>query len=307
VNASLGLGGAPLGNLYRPVSEAEARATVDAAWTAGVRVFDTAPLYGHGLSERRMGAALRDRPRQEYRLSTKVGRLLVEGADPDSIFVDVPAVRPVFDFSADGVLRSFEASLERLGLDRVDVLLVHDPDDHAEEALQGAFPALRRLRDEGVVDAIGAGMNQSELLSRFVREADIDCVLIAGRWSLLDREAGENLLPLCAERGVAVMAGGVFNSGLLAQPSDAGATFDYGKPTARLVATARRMDEACFAHGVPLRAAAMQFAARHPAVTTVLTGARSAQEISSNGADFGLPVPEELWSELDAIAGQLSR
>ena len=307
MNASLGLGGAPLGNLYRPVSEAEARATVDAAWTAGVRVFDTAPLYGHGLSERRMGAALRDRPRQEYRLSTKVGRLLVEGADPDSIFVDVPAVRPVFDFSADGVLRSFEASLERLGLDRVDVLLVHDPDDHAEEALQGAFPALRRLRDEGVVDAIGAGMNQSELLSRFVREADIDCVLIAGRWSLLDREAGENLLPLCAERGVAVMAGGVFNSGLLAQPSDAGATFDYGKPTARLVATARRMDEACFAHGVPLRAAAMQFAARHPAVTTVLTGARSAQEISSNGADFGLPVPEELWSELDAIAGQLSR
>jgi D-threo-aldose 1-dehydrogenase len=298
VTAVLGLGGAPLGNLYEPVSEEEARATVDAAWDAGVRFYDTAPLYGHGLSERRLGEALRGRPRDQYRVSTKVGRVLVDGVDPDSVFVDVPPVRPVFDFSHDGVLRSFEASLERLGLDRVDVLLVHDPDDHEADALAGAFPALRRLRDEGVVGAIGAGMNQTAMLARFVDEAAVDCVLVAGRWTLLDRRAGDELLPLCAERGVDVIAGGVFNSGLLARPAD-GATYDYATASADLVAAARRIDAVCREHGVPIRAAAMAFAARHPSVTTVLTGARAADEIRSNAADFARPVPDELWPAID--------
>ena len=298
MSAALGLGCAPLGNLYESVSEDQARATMDAAWDAGIRYFDTAPLYGHGLSERRVGDALRGRPRDEFRLSTKVGRLLVDGRDATSIFADIPPVRPIYDFSYDGVLRSFESSLERLGLDRVDVLLVHDPDHHGDEALEGAFPALRRLRDEGVVRAIGAGMNQTAMLARFVREADIDCVLIAGRWTLLDRSAGDELLPLCAEHGVGVVVGGVFNSGLLADPGD-GATYDYTEAPVELLGAARRMAAACTARGVSLPAAAMQFAASHPAVTTVLAGVRSPAEVRSNAAGFAAPIPDDLWGELD--------
>ena len=294
------MGAAPLGNLYEPVSEAEARATVDAAWDAGIRDFDVAPLYGHGLAERRLGDALRDRPRDQYRISTKVGRLLVEGRDEESIFIDVPALRPVFDFSYDGVMGSFEASLERLGLDRIDTLLVHDPDDFGDQALAGAFPALRRLRDEKVVSSIGAGMNQAPMLCRFVREADIDCVLVAGRWTLLDRRAGEELLPLCQERGVEVVVGGVFNSGLLAQPST-GATFDYAAASPELVEAARRLESECRAAGVDLVTAAVRFPARHPAVTTVLVGARSATEVQANAAAFTADVPERLWDRLDRL------
>ncbi|MHB1447247.1 MAG: aldo/keto reductase [Acidimicrobiales bacterium] len=297
----LGLGAAPLGNLYEPVSEAEARATVDAAWAAGIRDFDVAPLYGHGLAERRLGDALRGRPRDQYRLSTKVGRLLVSGRDEASIFVDAPALRPVFDFSYDGVTRSFEASLERLGLDRIDTLLVHDPDDFPDEALAGAFPALRRLRDEKVVSAIGAGMNQAPLLGRFVREADIDCVLVAGRWSLLDRRAGDELLPLCQDRGVEVMVGGVFNSGLLARPSDQ-ASFDYAAAPPAMIEAARRLESACRAGGIDLVTAAVRFPTRHPAVTTVLVGARSAAEVRASAAAFTADVPDRLWERLDREA-----
>lgn len=299
----LGLGAAPLGNLYEPVGEEDARATVDAAWDAGIRDFDVAPLYGHGLAERRLGDALRGRPRDQYRLSTKVGRLLVEGRDEASIFVGAPALRPVFDFSYDGVMRSLEASLERMGLDRVDTLLVHDPDDHAEEALTGAFPALRRLREEKVVSAIGAGMNQAPMLCRFVREADIDCVLVAGRWTLLDRRAGEELLPLCQERGVEVTVGGVFNSGLLARPTDQ-ASFDYAAAPPALVESARRLEAACRAEGVDLVTAAVNFPARHPAVGTVLVGARSPAEVSENATAFGAVVPEGLWAPLEREAAR---
>jgi len=301
VKPRLGLGAAPLGNLYEGVSEEDARATVDAAWVAGIRDFDVAPLYGHGLAERRLGDALRGRPRDQYRLSTKVGRLLVEGRDEESIFIDVPALRPVFDFSYDGVMRSFEASLERLGLDRIDTLLVHDPDDFADQALAGAFPALRRLRDEKVVSSIGAGMNQAPLLGRFVREADIDCVLVAGRWTLLDRRAGEELLPLCQQRGVEVMVGGVFNSGLLARPST-GATFDYAAASPELVEAARRLEAECRAARVDLVTAAVHFPARHPAVTTVLVGSRSATEVRTNAGAFAAEVPDGLWDRLDRVA-----
>ena len=296
----LGLGCAPIGDLYEALGDDDAIAVVLAAFEAGVRLFDTAPLYGHGLSERRLGTALASLPRDQVKVSTKVGRVLVPD-DPAhrerTIFVDVPPVHPVFDFSADGVRRSLDASLERLGLDRVDIVLVHDPDAHADEALSGAFPALRRWRDEGIVDKIGAGMNQSALLARFVREADIDCVLLAGRYTLLDRSALDDLLPLCEETGVEVFAAGVFNSGLLADPRP-GAHFDYAPASPELVARAQALAAICARYDVPLTAAALQFPARHPAVTRVLTGARTADELRENVTNAAVPIPEELWAEL---------
>jgi len=303
----LGLGGAPLGNLFTPVSDAEAQATIERAWDLGLRFFDTAPLYGHGLSERRIGAALRNRPRAELVLATKVGRLLVPSSvqraaplidtDEPSMFVNVPPVHVVFDFSFDATLRSVDESLTRLGLAAVDVLHVHDPDAHAEDALRGAFPALRRLRDEGVIRAVGAGMNQSELLARFVREADVDCVLLAGRYTLLDQSGLDELLPLCTARGVAIIAGGVFNSGVLADPRP-GATYNYVSAPADVLERARRLQAACERHGVPLRAAALQFPLAHPAVACVLTGARSVAEIGENAALFARPIPPALWTDL---------
>jgi aryl-alcohol dehydrogenase-like predicted oxidoreductase len=199
----IGLGTAPLGGLFEPVDDETAEATVDRAWDRGIRFFDTAPLYGHGLAERRLGQALARRPRDEFVLSTKVGRLLRADAPPapdDAQWRDAPPLHPVFDFSHDGALRSFEESLERLGLDRVDIVLIHDPDDHLDEALTGAYRALARLRDEGVVRAIGAGMNHVEPLLRLAREGDFDRFLVAGRYTLLDRSAEAELLPLCLER-----------------------------------------------------------------------------------------------------------
>ena len=240
---------APLGNLYTAITDDEAHATVDAAWDAGIRFFDTAPQYGHGLAEQRLGAALASRNRDELVVATKVGRLLVPGAASASAFVDIPPVHPEFDFSYDGAMRSLEESLDRMGLDRVDVLHVHDPDDHADEALAGAFPALHRLRDEKVIGAIGAGMNQWQLLARFVREADLDCVLVAGRYTLLDNSAADELLPLCEANGVAVIAAGVFNSGLLANPRP-GAAYDYVPAATGLVARAQAIGKVCEDHGV---------------------------------------------------------
>jgi D-threo-aldose 1-dehydrogenase len=279
----LGLGCAPIGGLYEPVSEADAGAVVDRAWEHGLRLFDTAPLYGSGLSERRVGAALRDRPRDALVLSTKVGRLLRAG-------------EPVFDFSFDGVLRSLEESLERLGLDRVDVVFIHDPDDHFDEALAGAYPALERLRGEGVVRAIGVGMNQSEMLARFARETDVDCVLLAGRYTLLDRSALGELLPLCLERGVAVVAGGVFNSGALVGD----AHYDYAPAEPAVLDRVSRLAEICTRWHVPLAAAAVQFPLGHPAVACVLVGCRSSVEVDEDVALFELELPAGLWEELDA-------
>jgi len=299
----LGFGAGPIGNLFAAVAEADAAAAVDAAWRCGLRFFDTAPLYGHGLSERRLGEALRAHPRDELVVATKVGRLLVpdDGPPPDDGFVASPPLRPVFDFSYDATLRSLDASLERLGLDRVDVLHVHDPDDHAEDALRGAFPALRRLRAQRVVRAIGAGMNQSALLARFVREAEIDCVLLAGRYTLLEQSALADLLPLCVERGVSVIAGGVFNSGLLADPSPR-ATYNYHPAPPELVERARRLAAICARHDVDLKAAALRFPLAHPAVACVLTGARSAAEVEENARLFATPIPLALWDDLRGAA-----
>ncbi|MDQ0835597.1 D-threo-aldose 1-dehydrogenase [Streptomyces achromogenes] len=303
--SELALGCAALGNLYRPVSEDAARATVDAAWDAGIRTFDTAPHYGLGLSERRLGAALRDRPRDAYTLSTKVGRLLVphpQGDAEDDLahgFAVSATHRRVWDFSADGVLRSLEASLGRLGVDRVDVALLHDPDDHAEQALREAYPALERLRAEGVVGAIGVGMNQSALPARFVRETDIDVVLLAGRYTLLDQDGLAELLPEAAARGRAVVVGGVFNSGLLTAPRP-GATYDYAPAPRPVLDRALRLLEVSERHGVPLRATALHFPFGHPAVASVLTGARSPQEVHDTVDQLRRPIPDALWDELRA-------
>ena len=296
----LGLGAAPLGNLFTAITDDEATATVAAAWDGGVRFFDTAPQYGHGLSETRLGRALASYPRDEFVLASKVGRLLrrVEPR-PASAFRDIPDVDPVFDFSRDGVLRSIEESLTRLGADRLDIVHVHDPDDHEAEALATAFPALIELREQGVIGKVGCGMNQAEMLSRFVERVDLDCLLLAGRYSLLDRK-GSALLEQCAALGVEVIIGGVFNSGLLARP-EVGATFDYAAAPAALVEQAREMQSVCGEFGVALPAAAVQFALRHPAVGVVLVGARSAEEIEADVAYADTSLPDELWPALEAV------
>jgi D-threo-aldose 1-dehydrogenase len=290
------------------VSDDDARAAVDAAWDGGIRAFDTAPHYGLGLSERRLGEALRHRPRDEYVISTKVGRLLDPVGVPDAIGRDtegyaVPAryIRR-FDYSADGVRRSLEASLTRLGLDRVDIALIHDPDDHGEQALREAYPALEKLRAEGTVRAIGVGMNQAALLTRFVCETDVDAVLVAGRYTLLDKSAGQELLPAALRRGVSVIAGGVFNSGVLAAPG-AGATYDYHTAPDELIGRASLLARECARFGVPLRAAAARFPLTHPAVASVLIGARSAAEINDAIRLRASDIPAALWDSL-ATVGQ---
>ena len=282
----LGLGTAPLAGLYEPVADEAAQAVVERAWGLGVRYFDTAPHYGSGLAERRLGKVLRTKPRDAFVVSTKVGRLL----HPDAS----GWAGAYFDFSGDAALRSLESSLERLGLDRVDVALVHDPDDHYDEALAGAFRALQRLREEGVVRTIGVGMNRTELLCRFAREADPDCFLVAGRYTVLDRSAGAELLPLCEERGIAVIAGGVFNSGVLA----GGDTFDYESASAAVVDRVAELRATCARHGVPLAAAAVQFPARHPAVASVLVGCRTPEEVAEDVRLSELALPDALWDEL---------
>lgn len=297
----LGLGTAPLGGLFEEVSDDQARAAVEAAWSAGLRFFDTAPLYGHGLAERRLGAVLSGCPRDDFTIATKVGRLLRLDAPPEpgQAFKGVPPVNPIFDFSYDGVMRSFEESLQRLGLERVDVVHIHDPDDHFEEALNYAFPALDRLRSEGLIGALGAGMNQAEMLARFAREADFDCLLLAGRYTLLDQIGLAELLPLCLDRGIAVIAGGVYNSGILADPRP-GVAYNYLPAPSELLERARRLRTVCERHGVPLKAAALQFPLGHPAVTVVLTGSRSAAELQENLSMFRMNIPSGLWEELKA-------
>lgn len=298
----VGFGGAPLGNLFSAVDDETANAAIDAAWQSGIRYFDTAPHYGLGLSERRIGAALRDRPRDEFVLSTKVGRILEPVSGPvkssDDQGFDVPAASTRrWDFTADGVARSIEDSLERLGLDRIDIAYLHDPDDHVEQALTEAYPALEKLRDEGLIRAIGVGMNQSAVPTRFVTETDIDVVLLAGRYTLLDQSATDDLLPAAEARDVAIVLGGVFNSGLLADPRNA-ATYNYVPAPPELVHRALAIEAVCLAHEVPLRAAALQFGLGHPAVASALIGIRDADQARDCAAMAGVTVPETLWQDL---------
>jgi len=301
----LGLGCASLGNLFRAMGDARARSTVDAAWACGIRYFDTAPHYGLGLSEQRLGAALRERPRAEFAISTKVGRLLVPNDRPSGTDLaegfDVPdtLVRR-FDFSADGVRRSLDESLQRLGLDRVDVVYVHDPDEFVDVAIEQALPALAGLRDEGLIGAVGVGMNAVAPLRRFVAESDVDVVMVAGRWTLLDRSAAP-LLDDAAERGVAVVPAAPFNSGLLARPDPAeGATFDYRPVPIELLDAARELAAVARESGATLPQAALQFPLRHPAVASVVVGAASPEEIRTNAERLAEPVPDDAWARLVA-------
>lgn len=300
---SLGFGVAALGNLYTPVGDEQAHAAVQAAWERGIRYFDTAPHYGLGLSERRLGEALREYDRADYTVSTKVGRRLepADGTGDDlANGFAVPAThRRVWDFTADGVRRTLEASLERLGLDRVDIVYLHDPDDHAEEAFREGYPALEKLRSEGVVGAIGAGMNQAEMLARFVRDTDVDVVLCAGRYTLLDQSAATELLPEAVRRGVSVVIGGAFNSGLLADPTRH-PTYNYTQAPEDLLDRALRIKAVAERHGTTLRAAALAFCSAHPAVASVLAGARSAAEVHDCADQFATPVPDAFWRELRA-------
>ena len=301
---TLGFGGAVIGGLHRWVDEDTARGAVEAAWELGVRYYDTAPHYGLGLSERRLGKALASRPRSEYTISTKVGRMLVPSPElagqRDSEGFDVPAdFRREWDFSGDGVRRSLESSVDRLGVDRVDIVFMHDPDDHWEQAVGQAYPALHELRAQGVVTSIGAGMNQWQMLERFVRETEVDTLMLAGRYTLLEQTALDSMLPLCVERNVSIMAAGVFNSGLLAvdrPPADA--NYNYESAPTELHARALRIGEVCARHGVSVPQAAMAFVAAHPAVSSVVVGVRTAEQITRNANLFAKPVPAELWSDL---------
>ncbi|MFD3519941.1 aldo/keto reductase [Streptomyces sp. NPDC058653] len=308
--SSLGFGAAPLGNLYSAISDGEARATVDAAWDAGLRYFDTAPHYGLGLSERRLGAALARRPREEFAVSTKVGRLLEPHPAPTGS--DLPAGgfavpdtlirRP--DYSRSGMLRSLDASLDRLGLDRVDIVYVHDPDDHLDTAVAEAIPALLDLRDQGVIGAVGVGGNAVGPLLRTVTETDIDTVMVAGRWTLLDRTA-RPLLDACAARGISVVAAAPFNSGLLSRPSPApDATFDYGPVPAPLLHRVHRLVDVCTRHGTVLPHAALRFPLRSPEVACVVAGFRSADEVRAAARWAGVDLTDEAWADLDSIAGR---
>jgi D-threo-aldose 1-dehydrogenase len=298
----LGFGGASIGNLWRETSDEEATGAIEAAWDGGVRYFDTAPHYGLGLAERRLGHGLAGR--EGAVVSTKVGRRLVDGpgtgTDDEGYAVPDTLVR-VRDYSRDGVLRSLESSLERLGRDRVDLLLVHDPDEHYREALEGAFPALEELRAQGVIASYGAGMNQAEMLADFVRETDLDVVMLAGRYTLLEQGALDELLPECERRGVSVIAAGVFNSGVLARTRPrANATYNYDPAPPGVIARVQRIADVLERHGTTLPVAAAQFALAHPAVATVCLGARSAAQVERNAALFDEPVADAAWAELVA-------
>lgn len=303
---ALGLGATAIAGMYEEVSDAQAHATVASAWAHGIRLFDAAPQYGLGLGEMRLGQGLAGYPRDQYVLSTKVGRLLRADAppNPDDFGPDgepfdkgTPAVSTVYDYSRDAVLASIEESLRRLGQDRLDIVYVHDPDRYVAEALDGAFPTLIELRRQKVIGAIGAGMNQTEALEIFARETDPDIFLLAGRYTLLEQDALNTFLPLCEQRGIAVIAGGVYNSGLLAEPKG-GTHYNYLPAPQHLIGRALKLGAICDRHGVPLKAAAIQLPMAHPVIAAVLTGARRPDELAQNVVMFDFPIPADLWQDL---------
>ncbi len=307
----MGFGAAPLGNIFRPVGEAEAAAIVDTAWDAGIRYFDTAPMYGHGLSEARLGAALRFRPRDEFVLSSKVGRVLTAAPRASIDFgpwVDALPNRARFDYSYDGTMRSLEDSLQRLGLERIEIVFIHDCDvfthgpqhqpGRFREAMDGAWRALDRLRSDGVVRAIGMGVNEWQVCHAGLKERDFDCFLLAGRYTLLEQEALDEFLPLCEARGAAVVLGAAYNSGILATGAVPGAKYNYAPAPEPILARVRRIEAVCARHDVPLKAAALQFVVGHPAIPTTVPGCRSVAQMEATIAAFRVPIPAAFWAEL---------
>lgn len=303
---ALGFGSAPIGNLYRAVDDGVARAAVEAAWEHGIRYYDTAPHYGLGAAERRLGDVLSGQPRDSYLLSSKVGRLLrpnpaPQGRDPEGF--DMPDnLTRVYDYSRDGVLRSIEESLDRLGTDRLDVVYIHDPDEYWEEAISGAVPALAELREQGVIGAYGAGMNQSAMLERFVREADLDLVMLAGRYTLLEQSDSRSLIEACRERGVGIVDVGVFNSGLLSKPRPASdAMYNYAPAPVAMLDRANALADLAEKHGTTLPAVAVAFPYREPAVVSVVLGMRTAEQVMQNVQLHREPVPDDFWQEAAAL------
>lgn len=302
----LGFGGAPLGNMFERVDHATAEGATLAAWEVGIRYFDTAPMYGAGLSEHRMGHVLRRFGRDDFVLSTKVGRLLEPDPNaPDRVgpFIGVLPFRVRYDYSADGARRSIEDSLQRMGMARVDIAYIHDvAEDHHgprwrevfDTAMKGAAVALTRLREEGVIRAWGLGVNRVEPCQLALEQSDPDVFLLAGRYTLLDHSALDTVFPACAERGVRVVVGGPYNSGLLA----GGSTFEYAEAPPELVAARDRIAEVCRRHGVDIRAAALQFCAAHPVVASVIPGAKRAEHVRRNVELMRQPIPAAFWEEL---------
>jgi D-threo-aldose 1-dehydrogenase len=311
----ISFGGAAIGGLYRAVSRESADATLRTAWDAGIRYFDTAPFYGFGLSERRMGDFLRDKPRDSYVLSTKVGRLLSpvpESQVPDHGYVEPLPFRVDYDYSYDGIMRSVEFSLARLGLNRIDVLFVHDIGayTHGEEAnrkhfrdlMDSGMRALELLKSGGAISAFGLGVNEVQVCLDVMTRASIDCILLAGRYTLLDRDATRELLPLCTRAHTSLIIGGVFNSGILATGPVPGAHFDYGPANEDVIGRVSRMEEIAARHGIPLAAAALQFPLHDPNVSTVLIGTAKPESLQRNLANLAADVPEEAWPAFDAVA-----
>jgi D-threo-aldose 1-dehydrogenase len=313
---SLGFGGAPIGGFRTTIAEAEAQSLLDAAWDGGVRFFDTSPFYGYGRSELRVGHALRQHPREAYVLSTKIGRVMRparpgETPPPEMRRNGLPGFVPRFDYTYDGVMRSLEHSYLRLGLDRIDVALIHDIDfwtigdravldERFRTVMDGGYRALHELRAAGVIGAIGCGLNEADMCLRFARTGDFDCMLLAGRYTLLEQGAMAEFLPYCAERGMSVILGGPFNSGILAGAVTEGATYDYAAAPPPIVAKARSIEAVCRRHDVPLPAAALQFVLAHPVVCSVIPGALARREVEANIAHLRRAIPAALWADLKA-------
>lgn len=299
----LGFGAVPLGGLYKDISEDEAGATVRRALELGINYFDTAPIYGFGKAEIRLGRELVKCNRDSIVVATKVGYTLVpeDGARDSKVFHrfdNVPPLRPIFDYSYDGIMRTFEGSLQRLNLSRVDILNIHDPDYNWEDAIKITYPAIHKLRSEGVVRAIGVGMCQAEMLVRFACEGDFDCFLLAGRYTLIDHTGLRELLPICVRKGISVIIGGPYNSGILATGARSDATYDYVEAQPAVLERVSAIEAVCARYNVPLKAAALQFPMAHPAVTAIIPGARSAAEVVENFHLMSTATPDDFWEEL---------
>ena len=313
----LGVGGTAIGNMYSASNVEETAFLIDGAIKQGIRYFDTAPLYGYGLSETRFGKGLEGQERDSFVISSKVGYILIpqsKGEISQTPFVDIPPLTTTFDFSRDATLRSIDASLSRLKIDRLDMVFIHDPDESKSiepgwlpgdvgfynEVMAGAYPTLVKLREEGVIKAIGLGMNQWQMLTDFARDGDFDCFLLAGRYTLLEQESLKELLPLCKERGIRIVVGGPYNSGILATGAVDGAMYNYAPATESIIKHVLQIELVCKRYNVSLRAAALQFPFGHPSVASVIPGARSIKELNDNIELMEYEIPSEFWSELKA-------
>jgi D-threo-aldose 1-dehydrogenase len=299
-----GFGGASMGNMYRVAHDDAAMEAIRSAYTAKVRYFDTAPMYGFGKSERLYGSVLKDQPRDSFVLSTKVGRLILAGEptpeSEDTPFVEINNAYSIFDYSRDGVLRSLEESRKRLGIERIDIVYIHDPDvnDSFKQALEEAFPALADLKSQGIIGAIGAGMNQAEMLCEFAKNADFDCFLLAGRYTLLDQIALQELLPLCQQKNISIVIGGAYNSGILATGAVEGAHYNYAPAPTEIMEKTRKIETVCARFNIPMKAAALQFPFGHPTVVSNIPGVKTKERFEENLSLFTHPIPAGFWAAL---------